>query len=221
MNEINDLEVYFRNNNKNLIDKWSHYFDIYDKHFSRFKNTSVNILEIGVSQGGSLQMWKNYFGTNAKIYGVDINPRCKKLEEDQIEIFIGDQEDKSFLESLKNKISRIDILIDDGGHKMKQQINTFEELFPHISNNGIYACEDLLTSYWNVFGGAYKQNDSFIEYSKNFIDYINAWFSRTEELKITSFTKSVYSLNYYPGLIIIEKRDMKKPIPIKSGNKSL
>src|SRR3989344_1191002 len=76
-----DLEKYFDSNTKNLMHKWMHYFDIYDRHFSRFPGTDVHLLEIGVSQGGSLQMWKGYFGPRAVIYGADINPNCKALEE--------------------------------------------------------------------------------------------------------------------------------------------
>lgn len=153
---MNDLEKYFTENTEKLIRKWKHYFDIYDRHFSRFRGTDVHIVEFGVSHGGSLQMWKHYFGPKARVFGIDINPHCKTLEEEQIEIFIGDQEDRTFLKSLTAKIPRIDILIDDGGHKMKQQINTYEEIFPCIDKNGVYLCEDLLTSYWPQYGGGYK-----------------------------------------------------------------
>jgi 23S rRNA U2552 (ribose-2'-O)-methylase RlmE/FtsJ len=90
---MNDLEQYFRQNNDRLIYKWIHYFDIYERHFARFRNKEMTILEIGVSQGGSLQMWKNYFGPKAKIYGIDVNPKCKDLEEENIKIFIGSQSD--------------------------------------------------------------------------------------------------------------------------------
>lgn len=68
---MNNLGKYFKENNGNLIHKWVHYFDIYERHFSRFRNRKMTILEIGVYQGGSLQMWKNYFGPQAEIYGVD------------------------------------------------------------------------------------------------------------------------------------------------------
>ena len=94
---MNDLEKYFTNNKGWLIHKWMHYFDIYDMHFSRFRNTSVNIVEIGVFQGGSLRMWKDYFGDKCKIYGIDINPDCLVFSEDQIEIIIGSQDDDIFL----------------------------------------------------------------------------------------------------------------------------
>ena len=129
---MNDLEKYFKENTTYSIHKWQHYFDIYDRHFSRFRGTEVNVVEFGVSDGGSLHMWKQYFGPQCKVYGVDINPNCKSLEVEGIKILIGDQQERDFLRTVAATIPRIDILIDDGGHRMLQQINTFEELFPVI-----------------------------------------------------------------------------------------
>ena len=218
---MNDLKKYFTNNEGGLIDKWTHYFEIYDNYFSHYRNSQLCILEIGVSQGGSLQMWKKYFGKQCKVYGVDINPQCKELEEEQIEIIIGDQEDKKFLLSLKNKIPKIDILIDDGGHTMNQQINTFEILFPHINKNGIYLCEDLHTSYQSKYHAGYKRSNTFIEYSKNFIDYINAWHSESPLLNVSNFTKSVHSIHYYDSIVVIEKREGKKPYSMETGKERI
>jgi hypothetical protein len=215
---VNDLEKYFSENTGRLAQKWGNYFEIYDRHFSRFRNTDVQIVEFGISHGGSLQMWKQYFGSKAKIYGVDINPHCKKLEEEQVEIFIGDQEDREFLKSLAAKVQRIDILIDDGGHTMEQQINTYEELFPFIDKNGVYLCEDIHTSYWPAYGGGYKRRNTFIEYSKNFIDYINGWHSeQAHKFGVSEFTKSVHSLHYYDSVLVIEKRPVGKPVLMTSG----
>jgi 23S rRNA U2552 (ribose-2'-O)-methylase RlmE/FtsJ len=214
---MNDLEKYFRENNKRQINKWIHYFDIYDRHFSRFRNRDITVLEIGISQGGSLQMWKNYFGEKAKIYGIDINPRCKELEEENINILIGSQSDRKFLRKIKTSIPKIDILIDDGGHTMNQQIVTFEELFDHVKDDGVYLCEDLHTSYLVRFGGGYKRNGTFIEYSKNFIDFLNAYFSEQRSLKVNVFTESVDSLHYYDSIVVIEKRKHEKPIHEMTG----
>jgi len=207
---VNDLERYFNNNPGHSIQKWQHYFDIYDRHFSRFRGSEVSVVEIGVAGGGSLQMWKYYFGPRAKIYGVDINPKCKELEEENIEIFIGDQESCGFLESLTMKIPRIDILIDDGGHRMEQQINTFKVMFPHIDKNGIYLCEDLHTSYWKRFGGGYHKEGTFVEYSKEFIDRIHGWHLGDA----TKFTESVDSLHYYDSVLVIEKKPREKPTKV-------
>jgi hypothetical protein len=215
---MNDLEKYFTENTGNLIHKWKHYFEIYDKHLARFRGTNVHVVEFGVFHGGSLKMWKQYFGPNAKIFGIDINPNCIKLEEEQIKIYIGDQEDRKFLKSLTARIPKIDVLIDDGGHTMIQQKNTFKELFPYIDKNGVYICEDLHTSYWPAFGGGYKKRGTFIEYSKKFIDYINAWHSvQTSKLNVTEFTKSVHSLHYYDSILVIEKRPIEKPFHLKTG----
>lgn len=216
-NNTNDLEKYFRNNTDRLIHKWNHYFDIYDRHFNRFRNKEIVILEIGVSHGGSLQMWKNYFGKNAKIYGIDIDPKCKELEEDNIKIFIGSQSDRKFLKEVKKSIPKIDILIDDGGHTMEQLRVSFEELFDHVKSNGVYLAEDLHTSYWLAFGGGYKRRNTFIEYSKDFIDYLNAYHSRQKKLNVNSFTKSVDSLHYYDSILVIEKRIKKEPFHEKTG----
>jgi hypothetical protein len=207
----NDLERYFRQNDKRLIDKWLHYFDIYDRHFSRYRNQEVVILEIGVSQGGSLQMWKDYFGEKAKIFGIDIDTRCKALEEENIKIFIGSQSDRKFLKEVRRQIPPIDMLVDDGGHLMVQQIVSYEELFPHIKEDGVYLCEDLHTSYWAYFGGGYKRRGTFIEYSKKFIDYLNAWHSEQKSLRVNDFTKSVNSITYYDGVIVIEKKRKDHP----------
>jgi len=215
---MNDLEKYFAANPGKPIHKWSHYFEIYDRHFSRYRNSDVHVVEFGVCRGGSLQMWKHYFGRNSKIFGIDINPRCKKLQEEQIEILIGDQENREFLKSLVRIVPRIDIVIDDGGHTMAQQINTFEEMFPHISENGVYLCEDLHTSYWQKWGGGYRKAGTFVEYSKNFIDYINAWHSRQRlRLNVNAFTKSVHSLHYYDSVLVIEKRRINRSHPVRSG----
>jgi len=217
---MNDLEKYFRENKGRLIHKWIHYFDIYEKHFSRFRNKDITILEIGVSHGGSLQMWKEYFGPKAKIYGIDINPLCKELEEDNIKIFIGSQSDPKFLNEVKNAIPNVDILIDDGGHTMEQQIVSFEVLFDHVRENGVYLCEDLHTSYWPKFGGGVKREGTFIEYSKDFIDQLNAHHSKENDLKVNSFTENVDSIHYYDSILVIEKKKRKKPHDEQTGTPS-
>ena len=163
-----------------------------------------------------------YFGPRCRVFGIDINPHCKQLEEKQVEIFIGNQADRKFLRSLKEKIPRIDILIDDGGHEMEQQIRTYEELFPFIDENGVYLCEDMHTSYWPVYGGGYRRRGTFVEYSKYFIDSINAWHSlQSRRLNVTEFTRSVHSLHYYDSVLVIEKRPIEKPGHLMTGTRTI
>ena len=204
---MNDLQRYFESNTGRLIDKHTHYFDIYERYFAKYRNTDVTFLEIGIYNGGSLQMWKHYFGPKAKIFGVDINPECKKLEEDQIKIYVGDQADKSFLKQLTEKIPRPDIVLDDGGHFMNQQINTFEVLYPFVAPDGIYMCEDMHTSYWGNYGGGFKARGTFAEYSKYFIDYLHVKQSASlQKPHVAEFAKSAFGLHYYDSILVIEKR---------------
>lgn len=216
---MNELEQLFYNSSQRWSTKWEHYFEIYDRHFNKFRNQEVHVVEFGVYQGGSLHMWKNYFGPRCHIYGVDINPACKDLEEDQITIFIGDQEDRSFLQNLRSKLPRIDIFIDDGGHMMNQQIVTFEEMFPPVQENGIYVCEDLHTSYWPKFGGGIHEPNTFINYSKNLIDDLHSFHLQTDSITDHSkeFCRSAHSIHFYDSVVVIEKQLRSKPKEVESG----
>jgi hypothetical protein len=140
----NQLAVYFESYKEGPgVSKWQHYLDIYNRHFSRFVGREVHVLEVGIYSGGSLLMWKEYFGEDATIYGVDINESCRAYEDDRTKIFIGDQADRSFWANVKKSAPHIDIVIDDGGHLAEQQCVTLEEMLPHIRPGGVYLCEDI------------------------------------------------------------------------------
>jgi hypothetical protein len=212
-----DLEKIFHDHTGNIIHKWNHYFEIYDRHFSRFRNRKVRILEIGVYKGGSLQMWQKYFGADCEIYAIDINPLCKKFEEDKVKIFIGSQEDRTFLNDLRTKIPPVDILIDDGGHMMNHLKITFEALYELVKEDGVYLAEDLHTCYWPSYAGGFKRKGSFIEYCKGLIDQLNAWHSQQRELKVNEFTKTTHSIHFYDSIVVFEKRKIEKPFHLYSG----
>jgi len=217
----NPLEKYFRENKKRLIHKWMHYFDIYHRYFARFRGKRVAILEFGVFHGGSLEMWRNYFGRKAMIYGVDIDPRCKQFESKRMKIFIGDQEDREFLRSIAAEIGPIDVVIDDGGHTMGQQIATFEEIYPKVSEDGVFLIEDLHTSYRANYGGGYRKPGTFVEYAKNLVDQLNAWHSKEPGFAVDEFTKTTRSMHIYDSIIVFEKGIVAKPHAEKTGKPSL
>ena len=216
----NDLLEFFENGEHRLVHKWMHYFEIYDRHFRRFRGRSPRVLEFGVFHGGSLQMWKQYFGEGAQIYGVDIDPRTAALAEEGVNILIGDQQDRAFLRSLERAAPAFDIVIDDGGHTMQQQITTFEEMFPRLAEGGVYLAEDLMTSYWPPYGGGLRQPGSFIEYAKQLIDRLHAWYVQDPSLPVDAITRWAYSLNFYNGVIVIEKRAMDAPTHRMKGSPS-
>jgi cephalosporin hydroxylase len=131
-----DFDWHFRHHTGRRVDKWRHYFEIYDRHFERFRGKRIRVLEIGVDHGGSLQLWKKYFGTDAHVVGLDIDPRCAAFAEDQIEVRIGNQADVALLKSL----GPFDIVIDDGSHRLQDQLASFAALWP--VTNGVYLIED-------------------------------------------------------------------------------
>lgn len=217
----NPLWNYFLKNEGRLIHKWHHYFDIYHNHFSRFWDQEITFLEIGVFHGGSLQMWKKYFGPKARIFGVDVDPRCQSLSDDQAKVIIGDQADRDFLRRLRRDIGPMDIVIDDGGHMMSQQIASFEELFPALKEEGVYLIEDLHTSYWDEHGGGFRRPGTFIEYSKSFIDRLNAWHSRDPNLMPDELTKTTTGIHIYDSVLVLEKfPNHVRPNVSKTGRES-
>ena len=176
------------------------------------------MLEIGVFHGGSLQMWRDYFGPGARIVGVDIDPRCRQFEEDGVRVLIGDQADRAFLAGVREQLPHIDIVIDDGGHTMVQQITTFEELYPHVQPNGIYLCEDLHTSYWPPWGGGYRREGTFIEYAKALVDQLHAWHSdEPARHVIDTVTRSAYALHFYDSVLVVEKKPIERPQASQTG----
>lgn len=192
------------------INKWFHFYRIYERYFSKFRGTDVVFLEIGVDKGGSLQMWSEYFGEKATVIGVDIDEKCKVYEQGNAKVEIGSQEAPEFWEYIKKKYPRIDILLDDGGHTMNQQIVTFECMFPFISDGGIYMCEDTHTSYMEGFGAGYG-GKNFIDYSKKFIDDLHAYFATSFQANYN--TEAMHSVHYYDSIVVVEK-ELASDFPI-------
>lgn len=201
--EPNPLETFFdAHRSGHGIWKWRHYFDVYHRHFERFRGTEVHVLEIGIYSGGSLEMWRQYFGPKCRVYGVDIVDSCRAYERDGVRVFIGNQADRSFWRSFWKQVPRIDIIIDDGGHRTDQQIITLEETLPHLQQGGVYLCED-------VHGTA----KGFTAYVDGLAHQLNAGtlcFDDDPERRITvrtaPFQRVVHSLHLYPFVTVIEKR---------------
>lgn len=199
------LHRYFLNNSNKKLHKWLHYFDIYERHFARFRGKAPVMVEIGVSGGGSLAMWNAYFGPGAKIVGVDIDPACKAHEADDIEIIIGSQDDPAVFEAILAKHPKIDILLDDGSHVMQHMIATFEMMYHRIDPLGVYAVEDTHTCYWPPYGGGVKRAGSFMEFAKDKLDEINAAHS-LGALPVSEFSRSTDCIACYDSVVVFERR---------------
>lgn len=199
---MNSFEDLFISHTDRYSSKWQHYFEIYDRHLAHLKNKELVLLEIGVSQGGSLQLWKKYFGTQIKIYGIDVNPESK-FSEPQIEVFIGDQTDVEFLDCVIKNIGPPTVIIDDGSHIQSHVIKTFEFLFPKLVNNGIYIIEDCHTSYWPRFEGGLNSHLNVVDImSRTAHDVNTKWYNEPRTPKI----KQLNSIHFYDSVIVLEKR---------------
>ncbi len=215
-----DLMNFWLFENHRCIDKWVHYFPVYEQWFAPYRGKEIVFVEIGVQNGGSIQMWRNYFGKDAKIIGIDIDERCKQFEDAQQNIFveIGSQADPNFWATFKEKYPRVDILLDDGSHFSNHQIITFREMFPHIKDGGLYMCEDCGSSYWEDWDGGLKKPDTFIEFTKDLVDEINAFFHMRDNFAPTYNTLNMGGIHFYTGMVVVEKKKIPfKPFSLRIG----
>lgn len=212
---MNDLEGFFASRKARDIHKWTNYFDIYERHLSPFRGQPIVMLEIGVCEGGSLRMWRSYFGDAATLIGVDINEACRAFADTRIHIEIGDQQNPAFLERLAATYGPFDIVLDDGGHTMRQQIVTIETLFPHVKEGGVFIVEDTHTSYWPGFGIA--TSESFMDYTKRLVDAVNGWFIVSGRQPVTTWTRTVRGLHVYPSVVVLDKGVVVEPRLVRSG----
>jgi cephalosporin hydroxylase len=216
------LKELFYAHDERLLHKWDHYFDIYEKYFSIYKGQKINLLEIGISHGGSIQLWKKYFGENLNLFAIDINPECKKFEENGVKIFIGSQEDSAFMKSVSSQLPELDIIIDDGGHTMKQQIESFEILFDKLRQSGIYLIEDTHTSYWRYYGGGFRKRGTFIEYSKKLIDVLYDGHLSPRNFKISDeIRKNINCISFYDSIVVFEKKKRDSPFHLMKGKSTI
>jgi Methyltransferase domain len=191
--------------------KWKHYLPIYERHLSKYRGKEVHILEVGIYSGGSLGMWHSYFGDKAHVYGVDIEPACRAYEDDRTKVFIGDQADPLFWEQVIRQVPKLDVVIDDGGHRSCQQIATLEAVLPHLQPGGVYLCEDV-----------YRFFNTFHAYVSGLSRNLHTMRPTEEDrfvVNATEFQRTIGSIHLYPFVTVIERcdREMKQFTAPKRG----
>lgn len=160
-------------NSKYFSTKHAHYFKIYDEVVTKIKHRTCRIpviVEIGILHGGSLFMWRELFGPEARIIGIDLNPDSIKWQDYGFEIFIGSQSSPEFWFNFYEKVGPINLLIDDGGHTNRQQIITTFCALNNMRPGGLILIEDTNTSFLREFGNPSKS--SFVNFSKRMIDLL-------------------------------------------------
>lgn len=211
------IDYFYESNNRSI--KWKKYFPIYEELFSKFRNKKITFIEIGILDGGSLEIWKKYFGPESRIIGIDNNPECKKFQNENFEIFIGSQSDKNFWKKFYEKVGNVDIILDDGGHTNDQQIITLLESINFINNGGIHVVEDVHSSYQKHYGNPHAY--SFINFSKKIIDDINFNFPNMNKFSY-SLNKYIYSIQFFESIVAfkIDKNKCEENSQIENNGKS-
>jgi hypothetical protein len=200
----NPLEEFFdaRREGRGIF-KWRHYFEIYHRHLAKFVGREAALLEIGIAGGGSLDMWRQFLGPRCDLYGVDIDPECRRP--DDVTVFIGDQADRVFWQRFRAEVPPLDIVIDDGGHKPEHQCVTLEELLPHLRPGGIYICEDVHGDDNPFLAYVHGLSRGLFAYDLK-LDVTNS--ERSMASPATPFQSSTHAVHLYPYIVVVERREL-------------
>jgi Methyltransferase domain len=196
------------------------YTRIYSRYFKECKNKPIKFLEIGIYKGDSVRFWEAYF-SKAELHFIDITDKHIHYHSSRASYHLIDQTNVRELRRFASVDGPFDIILDDGGHTMHQQISSFLALFPHLKSGGLYIIEDLHTSYWKSHGGSgniEKANEgTTIGYLKDLIDHINfpgaasacADASKLPDnikVQMNDFRQQIESIRFYTSICIIEKK---------------
>jgi hypothetical protein len=144
----------------------------YPKYFESIRHNQIDLLEIGVYAGGSLRMWNEYFDhPDTRILGLDINSHID-FQTDRVITRFADQSNR---EQLARAIGdkKFDIILDDGGHFMEQQLISWGFLFKYLKPNGFYVVEDICTSHpllYEMYNKGYSKENNTLNEFKNLRD---------------------------------------------------
>ena len=200
----------FLGNTGAQVHKWHHYLPLYERYFGPWRNRPLRFLEIGVSKGGSLQMWRKYFGPDAVIFGIDIDPDCAQFNGQAAQVRIGSQDDPAFLARVVAEMGGVDVVLDDGSHVMAHIERSFDVLFPLLEMGGIYMIEDLHTAYWASHGGGFSAKDNYFNTLHDMIDDMHHWYHEIPQGK-AAIASAVAGLHVHDSIVVIDKARVYAP----------
>jgi Methyltransferase domain len=172
------------------------YMTYFWEHMHRLESAAFTMLEIGVYQGQSLEVWKHIFPA-AKIHALDINPDCTRYADPpRVEITIGSQNDPAVLEAWAGQVDGpIDVIIDDGSHVMEHLKTSFTHLFPKLRSGGLYVLEDLGACYMPEYGGKDLKEETryrkFKRFAKGLIHGLDAFDKMTMMELLKSYVDNI------------------------------
>ena len=192
------------------VDKWHHYLPLYDRYLGPWRNRPLRFLEIGVFKGGSLEMWRKYFGPEAAIYGIDIDPTCARFDARDGQVRIGSQADGAFLERVIDEMGGVDVVLDDGSHVMAHVRASLAALYPRLSAGGLYIIEDLHTAYWQQYGGG-AGPENFYSTVRAMIDDMHGWYHDNGAVHPAT-AGQVTGIHIHDSMVVLEKGTAYRPV---------
>ena len=211
-----DLLDIYASNQGQVVHKWHHYIPIYERYFAQFRARKFRFLEIGVSKGGSLNLWRRYFGPEAIIFGIDIDPACRAFNGISGQVRIGSQDDPRFLDSVIEEMGGVDVVLDDGSHQIPHVIQSLRHIFPKLNLGGIYMIEDLHTAYWNEFGGGYQTKDHFFKFVAELMDDMHHWY-HVAGVKHPQIGDACPAIHIHDSITVLEKTVVHRPTHSQVG----
>lgn len=206
-----DLLDIYAGNDGVKVHKWHHYLPLYDRYFSRYRGTAVKFLEIGVNNGGSLQMWRRYLGPDAILCGIDINPDCAQYDGQSGMVRIGSQDDPDFLAQVVAELGGVDVVLDDGSHRMPHVDKSLRVLFPMLTDGGTYMIEDLHTAYYPRFGGGFRAPGNFFNTLRHMVDDMHSWYHGKKELALPELAQEFNGVHIHDSIVVIDKAKVQRP----------
>lgn len=219
---MTSLRSLYASHTGKVSDKWGLFLDVYDRLFASRRDRPVTLVEIGVQNGGSLEIWPRYFADGVSFIGCDIDPACAALvfDDPRVSVIVGNANSSAIHQAIRAKAPSWDIFIDDGSHTSQDIIATFCNYFHWLKPGGLHVVEDLHCSYWPQFGGGIWRGDSSMEFLKLLADIVNHGYwkddASLDELLAPFFPDSarpsaalfadVFSVTFYDSLCVVEKR---------------
>ena len=187
--------------------KYSNFFETYEFLLARFQEKEIILVEVGVFHGGSLHMWREFLGKNARIIGIDVDNNAIESTKDGFEIFIGNAKDPDFWAAFYLTVGKIDVLIDDGGHTNAQQSQALIPSINNINDKGLIIIEDSYQSYSREFGN--PSPFSFVQLSKHLVDRLMTRTMHSESR--AGLSNRIWSITYFERMVVFEIREEIQP----------
>ena len=222
MPSAESLKTLYRQHTGKLAHKYDLYLDVYDRVLAPLRAAPINFVEVGVQNGGSLELWARYFAAARLIVGCDANPACGALRFDdpRIALVLGPINSPPVYREITARVVPIDVFIDDGSHHSRDIVNSFVNYFRHVRAGGLYIVEDLHCAYFRDWGGGYREPTGAMRFLKLLADGVNHTYWKDQasfEAEVATFlppgmrldaslAADIFAITFYDSLCVIEKR---------------